>query len=325
MKHLKYFTDIILEKSIGSEPIRIKYYSNIDKKLFYKIINLDPTSIRKKEFSKPGKYSKWLLLQLEKGNITEELLNDDSFSNKLNYYLFIFSTGWYKSKIIKSYGETFIDEESFYRDKDDSNFLPNMKDEKYTKSSSIYYDITKFKTISDFIKFLDSYVKLYESETEKSKFDVIFSDNNLDILVPLNFSASYATAKNTQWCTQSLSAFSLWNSKFILFRIIPKSKEFDRVKLTWGKSKWFMATTKYPEIQFDFDYNKNKWKPFDKWEDGKETWENLVEDNEEKYPDDKNIKHWKKLRDTISLLSDKGKQTIFKYWEGKIINKNEIY
>ena len=63
----KNFSDIILEKSIGSEEIRNKWYSEMDKKVFYKLVNLDPTSIRKKDFSKPGKYTKWLISMYKKG------------------------------------------------------------------------------------------------------------------------------------------------------------------------------------------------------------------------------------------------------------------
>ena len=38
----------LFEASIGSENIRKKWYPKIPKKLFYTIINLDPTSVRKK-------------------------------------------------------------------------------------------------------------------------------------------------------------------------------------------------------------------------------------------------------------------------------------
>ena len=54
----------LFEASIGSENIRKKWYPKIPKKLFYTIINLDPTSVRKKDFSKPGKFSKWLIMKM---------------------------------------------------------------------------------------------------------------------------------------------------------------------------------------------------------------------------------------------------------------------
>ena len=67
----KNFSEIILEKSIGSEEIRNKWYPDLDKKIFYKLVNLDPTSIRKKDFSKPGKYVKWLINMYKKWSIKE--------------------------------------------------------------------------------------------------------------------------------------------------------------------------------------------------------------------------------------------------------------
>jgi len=324
VKYLRRFNEdyIILEKSIGSESIRLKYYSHIDKKLFYKIINLDPTSVRKKEFSKPGKYTKWLLLQLKRGNLSQELLNDDSFFKKLNYYLFIFSTGWYRSKIIMENGKTFFDNISFLRDRKDNNYLPSVDDEKkYTKSSSIYYDITKYKIVSDFIKHMEKYVKRYESETEKSKFDVVYSDDKLSVLVPLNFSASYETAKNTEWCSQSLSAFHSWNSKHILFRIIPNDKEYDKVKLTWRNDSWFMATIKYPEISSIFYREFENKRPFDKI-DGVEVWRKMVQKEREKDVD-RWIIIWDKLESTLNLLSDNAKSAINQYWEKNIKNKQQ--
>jgi len=306
MKHLKYFVDIILEKSIGSESIRLKYYSNIDKKLFYKIVNLDPTSIRKEKFSKPGKYSKWLLLQSKKANISQELLNDDSFYKKLNYYLFIFSTGWYKSKTKNIYYE--------YPNQESNDYLTVTQYISYT-----FNDITKFKSVSDFIKHMEKYVKIYELETEKSKFDIVYSDDKLDVLVPLNFSASYETAKNTDWCSQSQIGFSTWNNRHILFRIIPKDKEYDRVKLTWRIDNWFMATIKYPEITtLHYPEFKNK-KPFDKI-DGVEVWKKMIQKEREKDVD-RWVIIWDKLESTLNLLSDKAKSTINEYWERNILNK----
>ena len=70
----KNFSEIILEKSIGSEEIRKKWYSDLDKKEFYKLVNIDPTSIRKKDFSKP--------LFLFRANI-----NSNSFSVSLTLIL----------------------------------------------------------------------------------------------------------------------------------------------------------------------------------------------------------------------------------------------
>ena len=78
----------IFEKSIGSEEIRKKWYSDLPKKTFYSLVNIDPTSVRKKDFSKPGKYSKWLIREYKKGNLNDNLLEDNEFCKKL---LFIYT------------------------------------------------------------------------------------------------------------------------------------------------------------------------------------------------------------------------------------------
>jgi hypothetical protein len=305
------FNDFILEKSIGSEEIRKKWYSHFEKKLFYKIINLDPTSIRKKDFSKPGKYSKWLLMQFDKGNLSEQLLNDESYHKKLNYYLFVFSTGWYKNKIKKEYGEEFFDEEKYNKYK---NY--NISKSFFTPSS-IFYDINKFKTVSDFVKHIEDYKERYEIETEETKFDTVYSNDKITILVPLNFTASYETAKNTDWCTKSVSSFSEWNKKAILFRILENGTN-NKLKITWtGNNNWFIAHNKYPEISNLEDFND--YKPFDK-KDDKEIWLHIVEKRLEMFPKFKHI--YENLITMMMLLNEECKQKIINYW--KLMRYNKI-
>lgn len=289
----KNFSEIILEKSIGSEEIRKKWYSDLDKKEFYKLVNIDPTSIRKKEFSKPGKYVKQLI------NVYKKLVKyslsdgdedfDDYFDSNLNFELFIFSTGWYKSKVKK---------ESFYLGGELNKTIEN--------------DIFKFKTLSDFKSHMYKYVNEYRKQTEDAKYDVVFSDDKVDILIPINFTASAETAKNTEWCSQSHGGYSMWNKVALLFRIIPKDNKYDKLKLTWNKNDngWYLACSKYPEI-------RGGGNPFDKT-DRIENWK--VYKN--KMDNDTNWDKWKensiKIEDTMSLLSEKAKETIKEYY-----NKNE--
>ena len=289
----KNFSDIILEKSIGSEEIRKKWYSDLDKKEFYKLVNIDPTSIRKKDFSKPGKYVKWLINVYKKLVSKSEYFGDedfdDYFDSNLNFKLFIFSTGWYKSKVKK---------ESFYLGGELNKTIEN--------------DIFKFKTLNDFESHMYKYEEQYRKETEDAKYDVVFSDDKVDILIPINFTASAETAKNTEWCSQSYGGYSMWNKVALLFRIIPKDNKYDRLKLTWSKNNkaWYLACSKYPEIR---DYNN----PFDKT-NGIENWK--VSKN--KMDNDTNWDKWKensiKIEETMSLLSEKAKETIKEYY-----NKNE--
>ena len=285
----KNFSDIILEKSIGSEEIRNKWYPDLDKKVFYKLVNIDPTSIRKKEFSKPGKYTKWLINMYKKESKSEYFDFNDSFNSHLNFKLFIFSTGWYKSKVKK---------ESFYLGGELNKTIEN--------------DILKFPTLRDFERHMYNYQDEYRKQTEDAKYDVVFSDDKIDILIPINFTASAETAKNTEWCSQSYGGYSMWNKVALLFRIIPKDNKYDKLKLTWSKNNkaWYLACSKYPEIR---DYNN----PFDKT-NGIENWK--VSKN--KMDNDTNWDKWKensiKIEETMSLLSEKAKETIKEYY-----NKNE--
>lgn len=300
IKKFDSFTNIILEKSIGSEEIRNKWYSDLDKVEFYKLVNLDPTSIRKKEFSKPGKYVKWLLMIYKKmkGDDYYDLVSEAGFNryfnSDLNFRLFIFSTGWYKSKVKK---------ESFYIGGEQNKTLEN--------------DIFKFKSLWEFQNHISKIEDEYRAQTEDAKYDVVFSDDKVDILIPINFTASSETAKNTEWCSQSHAGYSYWKKVSLLFRIIPKDKKYDKLKLTWLKNNesWHIACSKYPEI--DGEGN-----PFDLI-DGKEYWLEKVEHMNGVYNDDRtsSIK-WKENADnitkTMNLLSSNAKETIKQYY-----NKNE--
>jgi hypothetical protein len=288
----KGFSNMILEKSIGSEEIRNKWYSDMDKKIFYKLVNIDPTSVRKKDFSKPGKYVKWLVAVYKKLVAKSEYLDaedfDVYFDSNLNFKLFVFSTGWYKSKVKK---------ESFYLGGQLNRTIEN--------------DIFKFKTLNEFESHMYKYEEEYRKETEDAKYDVVFSDDKVDILIPINFTASAETAKNTEWCSQSYGGYSMWNKVALLFRIIPKDNRYDKLKLTWGKNNkaWYLSCSKYPEIR---GYNN----PFDKT-DGIENWK--VSKNE--MDNDTNWGKWKensiKIGETMNLLSEKAKETIKEYY-----NKN---
>ena len=155
------FSSPLLEKSIGSEEIRNKWYSDLDKKIFYKLVNLDPTSVRKKDFSKPGKYVKWLINMYKKESKSEYFDFDREFDSDLNFKLFVFSTGWYASKVKK---------ESFYLGGELNKTIEN--------------DIFKFPTLRDFERDIYKYQDEYRKETEDAKYDVVFSDDKVDVLIP---------------------------------------------------------------------------------------------------------------------------------------------
>lgn len=266
------FKEFLIEKSIGSENIRTKWYSDLDKKEFYKLINVDPTSIRKKDFSKPGKYSKWLLYQYKKEREYFEKLVDEEFLKKLNYFLFIFSTQWFKNK---------------------------------AKKENLSIDINKYD-LTNFITMMYRYVEDYEKESEDSKYDVVYSDEKVNILIPMNFSASYETAKNTEWCTQQYTGYSMWNKIAILFRIIPKIKGYDKLKLTWSRFReWNLACSKYPEISGNDS-------PFD-IVNGEENW--IYRGNNSMIYSEKAKNNFEEIKKTMSLLDDNAKQLIMRYYD----------
>lgn len=269
----------LFEASIGSEAIRKKWYPKVNRKLFLQIINLDPTSVRKQDFSKPGKYSKWLLSKMtnkDTGDIEESgqyYLTEEK--ENLNYFLFVFSTAWFKS------------------------------------NKEVIKDINKFSSINDFLRYMFKWVESY-SRTCEAKFDLIYDDDRIQILIPLNFTASWQTALNTDWCSRTLSGYKLWSYRAILFRIIPKSSNYQKVKLTWengrfNKTCWTIASEKYPEIT---GCSKS---PFDLI-DGKESWLQEVEKRND-------APQYQKIRETMLLLSKEAKEEIEKYHEKFLITK----
>lgn len=285
MKHIKSFIQL-LEKSIGSEEIRNKWYSDLPKKTFYKLVNLDPTSVRKKDFSKPGKYSKWLIREYKKGNLNDNLLEDNEFCKKLQYNLFIYSTHWFANKNMTIY------------------HLGGVKSVDYRISN----DIQRL-SIYGFNDKMSKYIKQYEAETEKAKYDLVYQDDKIKVLVPLNFTASFETAKNTQWCSQSFSGYSMWNQRSILFRIIPIVSGYDKLKLTWDRegfdARWYIACSEYPEI---FG-NKT---PFDKVNDV-EYWSLKCDEYEEVF--NKKVPQMDEIRKTMELLSSDAKKFIMNYYD----------
>jgi hypothetical protein len=222
---MKKYYDFIIEKSLGSEDIRLKHYDHLEKRKYYQIINIDPTTVTKKDFTKPGKYTKWLLYQYNIGLLSDNLLEDKTYTTALTDYLFVFSTNWYARLVGKN---------AIYIGGERNNIMIN--------------DINKF-SLSNFMSKMVSVRDEYLIESEGAKYDVIYSDDKVDVYVPLNFTASKESSLNTQWCSQSFGGFSNWNKMAILFRIIPKDKALDKVKFTYQyNDRWFIAGPKYPEL-----------------------------------------------------------------------------
>lgn len=245
MKYLCKYNLFFTENTIGSDEIWKKYYTDIDKKVYYRILNIDPTSIRKKEFSKPGKYSKWLLLQYRKEKKEEEipqerlqkridmyssgiddLIFDDGYCKRLREALYIFSTKLGKSILKKSGKEI---------------------------------DILKYKSFSLFSNTISNIEQDWTLQSEKGKIDLIYEDQNIKILIPLNFTACYEYSKHTDWCSKTKTGYEMWSRIGLMYRFVNKHND-KRARLTWNKDgKYSWAAERYPEIS---DYSLEAEYPF---------------------------------------------------------------
>jgi len=280
---LKKYYDFINEATLGTETIHSKYYSNIDKKIFYKIINIDPTTVRKKDFSKPGKYSKWLIQTYKNAQLTNDLLGDEKYIDNLSTYLFIFSTNWFRNK---------------------------FKENQYAIGGVIRNLIEKDINKYSLHMFVNKMMPLYDEylqDTENAKFDIVYSDNEIDIYVPLNFTSARETAANTAWCSKNFSGFSNWNQQAILFRIMPKDDQYNKIKYTHKyDGNWFIASHKYPELI-------GKGDPFGVLH-GKECWLDVLECMyDDMYESGQML--FREIEKTMNLVSDDAKKCMQKYYD----------
>lgn len=283
------FSDNLLEGSIGSEAIRNKWYPDLDKRTFYKLVNFDPTSVRKENFSKPGKHVKWLIKMYKDLvlKLDEDFEFEKYFDGNLNFYLFLFSTGWYKSKVEK-------------------NRISGNPE-------SIENDIFKFKSIIDFESHMSRIREEYLKETENAKFDTVFSDDKIDILIPINYTASAEISKNTEWCTRYYITYLIHSKVSLMFRVLPKLQGYDKMKLTWHKKKssdeeiWTVSSSRYPEFYGKGDPFKIDPKT------GKENLESVL--SNDYFNSSKPQERIKEIRKTLSLLSKEAKESISEYYE----------
>jgi hypothetical protein len=127
MRYLKLYEHFILESVLTSDEIYAKYYSDIDRNEFDKIVKSDPTS----KSNKVGKYSKWLLNLYKNNNLKLEDLY------KATEYLTAFNLHQHKLPIkdinsIKSLPklfnlvEPYIEKEEFTFSNDEERKLANQ-------------------------------------------------------------------------------------------------------------------------------------------------------------------------------------------------------
>lgn len=221
---------------LSAEEIYVKWYADkIRYKAFLKIIKLDPTTVFKKDKVKMGRYCKWLLMQYFKSNFqtffyndqielkakvdpaSKNFLFDDKFSKEIYDSLEVFHN-WFKFK--NKHADRDIYKYELYE------FTRRMTGGHYND----YQDHLKYKK-------------------DNGKVFLIYDDENLTVLEPLNFAACYKYSKNTQWCSKTLSSYEGWSRDNILLRFIDKkNKMIFRLTYSYNSDRWSWATPVYPEF-----------------------------------------------------------------------------
>ena len=200
------FKDIILEWLLieNKEEIYKKYYSDIDRNTFIRIIKADPqTSVGGEgEIINIGPYSKILLNIFRKGNLKTEDLP------KANEYL----TLVYR-----------------YRIPVDINKVLSITD---------LYDLVK-----NYIAKSEKSITSILATLNEEEYDIILNSDSWYILAPKTEKASAYLGVNTEWCTawgqyslnpdykDRTNHFKSHNSKGPLYIMINKENEFDKYQL----------------------------------------------------------------------------------------------
>ena len=199
---------ILLE--IESDEIYKKYFSNIPKDIFLKIISYDPrTVIRNRNIEKIGKYSKLILVLYIKGKLKLEDLP------KVREYL----------EYVYKYNIPI-----------DIRLINSLNDI-YEKIKR--YIIKEKRDLDDIIGSLS-----------KNEYNILYSGNNWYIFQPLNERAACYIGVNTEWCTTwgkySLndshksrnSRFSSYNQRGILYILINKNNHEEKYQFHFESNQF---------------------------------------------------------------------------------------
>jgi hypothetical protein len=167
MKHIKYFQEFINEAVSDIESIYQKYYSDIDKSVYDKIVEADPTTVMKD--NKQGVYVKWLI-KLYKN---KKLKLEDLY--KATEYLTAFDM--FKHKMVNK-------DIMFYQS------LPEL-----------------FKAVEPFLEKEETVFANDEERRLAGQFKEIYHDETYRIIIPLTLKASKYFGRDTEWCTLSTDMF----------------------------------------------------------------------------------------------------------------------
>lgn len=173
MKHLIYFDDYLVEAILDINSIYTKYYNNIERDIFDKIIEADPTTVLKD--NKVGAYSKWLLKLYDK----KKLKLEDLY--KATEYLTAFKQFSHKIS-----------------DKDINSYLslPEL-----------------FKAVEPFLGQKGMNFTNDDERKLAGQFKEIFRNEEYRIIIPLTLKASKYFGRGTEWCTTKSDSFAEYTKK----------------------------------------------------------------------------------------------------------------
>ncbi len=173
MKHLIYFEDYLAESVLNIDTIYNKYYTNIERDIFDKIIKADPTTALKD--SKMGVYCKWLLkLYSDKNLKLEDLYKATNYISAFHQF---------KHKIHQK-------DINFYKS------LPEL-----------------FKAVEPFLEKEETKFENDEERKLAGQFKEAYRNKDLRIITPLTLKASQYFGRDTEWCTTNTDMFKKYTKK----------------------------------------------------------------------------------------------------------------
>jgi hypothetical protein len=231
MKHIKYFHEFINEAVSDIESIYQKYYSDIDRGIYDKIVEADPTTVMKD--NKQGVYVKWLI-KLFKNN---KLKLEDLY--KATEYLTSFDM--FKHKIVNK-------DIMFYQS------LPEL-----------------FKAVEPFLEKEETVFTNDEERRLAGQFKVVYTDDDYRIIIPFTLNASKYFGRGTEWCTLNTDMFKKYTKKqteditpFNLYILYTDNLK-DRLQFHFKEKEFMNIENDEINQESFFDEHKNIYNFFNKY------------------------------------------------------------
>lgn len=209
------------------DEIYNKWYVNkFKREIFDKVVTLDPlTVVKNKEVVKLGRYCRWLLKVLidfqkdKDGKYLERFVFDEAERIKI-HDAFVLFHNWYRINTHK------IECRDIFSFKSLANFQYGMERKK------------------------EDYDNIRKARKNKGHIFIIYEDENIMVLEPLDFIACFRFSRHTEWCSKSENAYNSWKRDNILLRFVDKKNKIIH-RLTWSyanNDSWSWATPIYPEF-----------------------------------------------------------------------------